>query len=71
MLLFRDEEHVDAWCRAWRMDKGALLDLDTAWKLSQVWFGVPRNDPGWRRFTPDETRAIFQRLGLLGEFWVV
>ena len=71
MLLFRDEEHAGTWCRTWRMEKGAVLNLDTAWALSQVWFGVPRNDPGWRRFTPDETRAIFKRLGLVGEFWAL
>ena len=71
MLFFRDEEHVDAWCKAWNLPKGAVLDLDTAWKLSQTWFGVPRNRPEWRRFTPEETRGIFAGLGLTGEFWSI
>ena len=48
-----------------------MLDVDTAWALSQVWFGVPRNHPDWRRFTPDEIREIFARLGLIGEFWTL
>jgi hypothetical protein len=69
MLFFRDEEHIEAWCKTWSLPKGAVLDLATAWGLSQVWFGVPRNHPDWRRFTPDETREIFARLGLIGEFW--
>ena len=69
MLFFRDEEHIDVWCRAWGLPQGAVLDLDTAWKLSQVWFGVPRNQPAWRRFTADETHQIFGRLGLTGDFW--
>ena len=69
MLFFRDEEHIDVWCKAWGLPRGAVLDLDTAWKLSQVWFGVPRNQPDWRRFTPDETHQIFSRLGLTGDFW--
>jgi hypothetical protein len=69
MLFFRNEEHIETWCQSWSLPKGAVLTLDTAWKLSQAWFSVPRNQPDWRRFTPDETRQIFSRLDLTGDFW--
>jgi hypothetical protein len=26
-------------------------------------------DPGWRRRTPEEARALFDSLGLTGDFW--
>jgi alkylmercury lyase-like protein len=69
MLFFRDEEHVARWCRAWRQPRGAVLDLNTAWRLADAWYGVPRNRRDWRRYSPDEVAAIFARLGLTGEFW--
>ena len=71
MLFFRDEEHIDTWCKAWSLPKGAVLSLDIAWRLSQIWFGVPRNQRDWRRFTLDETREIFGTLGLTGDFWAL
>ena len=69
MLLFRSEEHVERWCESWHMPRGASLTLATAWELAQVWFAVDRGKPEWRRFTLDETEAIFARLGLTSEFW--
>lgn len=69
MLFFRDEEHVDRWCRTWRQPKGAVLDLQTAWRLADAWYGIPRNHPDWRRYSTEEAAAIFAGLGLTGEFW--
>jgi hypothetical protein len=69
MLLFRSEEHVERWCESWRMPRGASLTLPNAWKLAQVWFDADRGKPEWRRFTLEETEAIFARLGLTGDFW--
>jgi hypothetical protein len=69
MLLFRSEEHVDRWCKAWRMSRGAVLSLDQCWRLASVWYEPDRRDPAWRRFTAQESQAIFERLGLVGNFW--
>lgn len=71
MLLFRSEEHVDRWCKVWRMERGAILTLDQQWQLAQAWYSADRRDPLWRRKTVDETEATFAALGLTGPFWNV
>lgn len=45
-----------------------LLVLDAAWQLAQTWYHK-RLDPSWRRKTWDETRALFDELGLSSRFW--
>ncbi len=69
MLLFRSEEHVDRWCAAWRLERGAVLSLEQGWNLAQAWYGADRRDPAWRRRTVDETEALFAELGLTSAFW--
>lgn len=69
MLLFRDEEHVQRWCRQWRLREGAILPLDSAWRLAQAWFGADRGAPEWARPSPSEVRSLFDTLGLNGDFW--
>ena len=69
MLFFRSEEHIDRWCATWHLPRGAVLTLEQCWRLSRVWFDVPRSEPEWRRRTPEETRAVFEALGLGGDFW--
>jgi antibiotic biosynthesis monooxygenase (ABM) superfamily enzyme len=79
MLLFRSEEHLDRWLQsplraAWGEGRGeglrgALLSLETAWKLAKAWFDVDRRLPEWRRRTADEIRELFDNLGLTGDFW--
>jgi len=71
MLLFRSEEHVDRWCKAWRMEQGAILTLDQQWQLAQAWYRADRRDPLWRRKTVDETEAALATAGLTGPFWNV
>ncbi len=69
MLLFRSEEHVDRWCKAWKLQRGALLTLDQGWRLAQAWYGSDRRDPAWRRKTVNEAEALFAELGFAGSFW--
>ena len=69
MLLFRDEEHVERWCRQWRMERGAVLSLDLAWRLARAWFSADRGAPQWRRPTVDEVETLFASLGLTDPFW--
>lgn len=69
MLLFRDEEHVDRWCRQWRIPRGATLSLATAWRLAGAWFRADRGAPDWRRPKVEEVEALFESLGLRGPFW--
>lgn len=50
------------------MARGAIMTIAQAWELSRRWYGR-RLDPEGRRPTPDEARAIFDRVGLTGAFW--
>jgi hypothetical protein len=44
------------------------MTIAQAWDLSQQWYGT-RLDPDFRRPTKDEAHAIFESVGLRGEFW--
>lgn len=69
MLLFRDEEHVDRWCAQWRLERGAILSLDQAWRLAQSWFEADRGAPQWSRPPVEQVEELFTALGLTGDFW--
>jgi len=68
MLLFRSEDHIERWCKAWRLPRGATLSIDQAWRLADVWY-CDRLSPQWRRKTVEEAHGVFGSLGLRGEFW--
>ena len=70
MLLFRSEEHIERWCRARGVERGATLSLKQIWGLAQAFYGT-RLHPDARRPTRDEIRATFARLDLVGPFWEV
>jgi hypothetical protein len=69
MLLFRSEEHVDRWCSQWSFARGAVLTPERAWALAHAWYSPDRRAPAWRRRTADETTAVLESLGLVGDFW--
>ena len=68
MLLFRDEEHVDRWCRARELPRGALFTPEQGWRLAYGWF-KDRLKPEWRRYTVEEAEAVLEAAGLTGAFW--
>jgi hypothetical protein len=68
MLLFRSEEHVDAWCEQRGRDRGAVFTPQQMWLVADDWFNR-RLAPDWRRHTLQETQELFARAGLVGEFW--
>ena len=68
MLLFRDEEHVDRWCEARDMVRGATITPDQAWRLAHGWY-KDKVKPEWRRHTVDEAEALLQSIGLTAAFW--
>ena len=69
MLLFRSEEHIEKWCQAWSLPRGATLSPETAWQLARAWYSADRRERAWRRRTVDETEALLAGLGLTGSFW--
>jgi len=68
MLIFRSEEHIERWCKAWRLPQGAVLTIEQAWRLADAWYR-DRMSPDWRRRTIDEAHELFRSLGLSSEFW--
>jgi hypothetical protein len=69
MLLFRSEEHIDRWCEMWGQPRGGTLSVEQCWKLAQAWYGQDRREAGWRRRNLEEATAVFEEIGMLGEFW--
>lgn len=69
MLLFRSEGHVRRWCDAWKMEPGAVLSLEQAWRLAAAWFADDRAAPGWARPPVEQIEALFRSLGLVEPFW--
>jgi hypothetical protein len=68
MLLFRDEEHVDRWCEARDLRRGAVITPDQTWRLARDWY-KNKVTPDWRRHTLEETETLLASLGLTGAFW--
>lgn len=68
MLLFRDEEHVDRWCRTRELPRGATMTAEQAWRLAYGWY-KDKVKPDWRRHTLEETEALLADAGLTGSFW--
>jgi len=67
---FHAEADVDAWCARHDLPKGAVLTMPALWAFASEWYGRHLDDP-WRKRSLDETRALFARHGLAGEFWKV
>ncbi len=68
MHLFRSEEHVRGWTRDRDVTPGAVFTPRQGWALAEAWF-ADRLDPAWRRRTPEEAQAVFEKIGLTGPFW--
>ena len=68
MLAFRSEAHVDRWCTARRIPRGAVFTLEQAWQLGRAWY-ADKLSPDWRRATAAEAEATFASIGLTGDFW--
>jgi hypothetical protein len=59
---------VREWARSERREPGAIVSLEAAWRLADGWY-ADRLHADWRRPTPDEAEACFERAGLRGAFW--
>jgi hypothetical protein len=68
LLLFRDEEHVDRWCTARRVAKGAVIPLGQVCLLARIWY-AGRAAESWNPRSPEQAEDVFASVGLSGEFW--
>ena len=65
MRFFRSEDHARRWGQG---GSSAVLTLDQAARLARAWY-LKKLTRGWRRHTPEEAAALFERLGFDSEFW--
>ncbi|HEY7179317.1 MAG TPA: hypothetical protein VH305_09095 [Gaiella sp.] len=68
MNLFRSEEHVGRWLAG--RAPGATIPVTKLCELAYAWWW-DRLSPGWRPRTREESQAILDRLGLIGEPWLL
>ena len=68
MLFFRSEELIKAWCRSRGATPRPIVRMDQLWQLAVTWYST-RLEAESRRPAPSEMRGIFERLGLVGDFW--
>lgn len=68
MLLFRAEEHIDRWCQAHGLERGATLTSEQGWQLARGWY-AEKLKPEWKRHTLEEAEALLAQVGLAGAFW--
>ena len=66
MNLFRSEEHVARWLGD--REPGATIPVAKLSELAHAWWH-DRLAPDWHPRSRDESAAILERLGLVGEFW--
>lgn len=66
--LFCTEACVEAWLARTASPRGAVLDLDTLWRLASHWYDG-RLDAGYARREPAKAKAYFRGVGLSGSFW--
>jgi hypothetical protein len=59
---------VREWCAKGGHPMRPLVGMDTLWSLSASWYST-RLEAHSRRPKPDEMKAIFERVGLKGDFW--
>ena len=68
MVFLRSEEHLRRWLAARGYEAGATFAATILQELASRWWGS-RLDPDWRPRSVDESQAILEAVGLVGEFW--
>lgn len=68
MLLFRNENEVNAWSQRHDIPRGDIQPIERIWEFSKVWYGNHLN-PNWKKWTTKEAKEIFLRFGLTGDTW--
>jgi Alkylmercury lyase len=68
-LAFCDETHAKRWRERYHREPGSILSMQKTWDLARLWYSEDRREATWRRRTPQESNAIFNRLELPQPFW--
>jgi hypothetical protein len=67
---FRTPDDAATWSARHGFPLGDVVPLDRVLALARVWYGR-HLDPGWRKWTVDEARAMFASVGLTSPTWEV
>jgi hypothetical protein len=59
---------IDAWCRARGTPRRPTVTMDQLWQIATIWY-ASRLTLESRRPAAQEIRAIFEGVGLRGDFW--
>lgn len=70
ILVFDSAAAIDEWCEQHGIEKGAVVPIAQVWELAKRWYGC-HLDKDWQKWTAAEARAIFEEVGLTGEFWAL
>lgn len=70
VLPFRKEADVDEWSHRHAIPKGAVVPIAQVAELGRAWYGNYA-DSEWQKWSIDEAREIFARVGLEGPFWAL
>lgn len=65
---FERAEHVDAWCARHALPRGECVPIAQVQRLARTWYGR-HLDADWRKWSVAQAQAIFDAVGLRGEFW--
>lgn len=68
MVFLRSEAHLSRWLAAQGWEPGASMPATKLNGLARRWWWT-RLDPHWGPRPLDESQAILEELGLIGEFW--
>ncbi len=68
MLIFKDENEIDEWCKQYNKPKGEVLPIQQVWELAQIWYGNYL-DTDFKRKTKEIAENMFEKVGLTSNFW--
>jgi hypothetical protein len=68
VLPFRSQKEIREWCDRHRLPHGEDVHIRQVARLAKLWYGTYA-DPDWHKWTLTEAQAIFQKSGLISEFW--
>ncbi|MGA2131019.1 MAG: organomercurial lyase [Bryobacteraceae bacterium] len=68
VLPFRSADEIAAWSARHHLPLGEAVPLSQVAALARDWYGAHAS-PDWHKWTVAEAQEIFQRAGLVSEFW--
>jgi hypothetical protein len=67
---FKRQADIASWCSRHDLPEGGLMSVEALWRFASDWYGDYLQKP-WRKRSPEEAKAVFDRHGLTGPFWAM